>query len=118
MSSGINWYSRLFLRLKTRDCSGSFRCYRVSKLRELDLDLVRSRGYAFQEEILYRCRRIGCTFAEIPIIFEDRRYGQSKISSRESITALWVIARLGVENLLNFRVAKANPLVDPTAKPC
>ncbi len=100
MSRGINCYARLFLRLKTRDNSGSFRCYRVSKLRELDLDRVRSRGYAFQEEILYRCRRIGCTFAETPIVFEDRRYGQSKINWRETVAALWVIARLGVDNLL------------------
>ncbi|GAB4147413.1 MAG: polyprenol monophosphomannose synthase [Planctomycetaceae bacterium] len=102
MSRGINWYARLFLRLKTRDNSGSYRCYRISKLRELDLNRVRSRGYAFQEEILYRCRRIGCSFEETPITFEDRRYGESKIGWSEVYSALWVIFRLGLENL--FRV--------------
>lgn len=107
MSRGINCYARLLLRLKTRDNSGSFRCYRVSKLRDLDLDRVRARGYAFQEEILYRCRRIGCTFAETPIVFEDRRYGESKISMRETVAALWVIARLGLENLFGVAVKRS-----------
>lgn len=105
MSQSINWYARLLLRLKTRDNSGSYRCYRVSKLRELDLNRVVARGYAFQEEILYRCRRIECRFQETPIFFEDRRYGSSKISWRESVAALWVIFRLGIENLLRVPVA-------------
>ncbi len=104
MSSGINFYARLLLRLKTRDNSGSFRCYRVDKLAELDFDRVLSVGYAFQEEILYRCRRIGCRFEETPIIFEERRFGSSKINSKEALSALWVIFRLGVENLLKVPV--------------
>lgn len=55
MSRGINIYSRWLLGLKSRDCSGAFRCYRISKLREIDFSKFRSRGYAFQEEMLYRC---------------------------------------------------------------
>jgi dolichol-phosphate mannosyltransferase len=98
MSRGVNWYARLLLRLPTRDNSGSFRCYRVSKLAEIDLSRVRSKGYAFQEEILYRCRRAGCRFREVPITFEDRRHGQSKINTREVCRALWDILHLGVEN--------------------
>jgi dolichol-phosphate mannosyltransferase len=99
MSQGINWYARTLLGLRTRDNSGSYRCYRVAKLRELDLSKFRSRGYAFQEEILYRCSRIGCRFGETPITFEDRRYGTTKINRSEALTALWVILRLGWENL-------------------
>lgn len=99
MSGAINWYARLFLRLRTRDSSGAFRCYRISKLRELDLARVRSRGYSFQEEILYRCRRIGCTFEETPIIFENRRHGFSKINWREAVAALWVIFVLAIDEL-------------------
>jgi len=106
MSRGINCYARWLLWLKTKDNSGSFRCYRVAKLAELDLSRIRARGYAFQEEILYRCRRIGCTFEEVPILFEDRRYGESKINWREMIAALWVIFRLGLENLGRVRVRK------------
>src|SRR5579871_4227216 len=64
MSRGINTYARWLLWLSTQDNSGSFRCYRVAKLRELDLGKFVARGYAFQEEILYRCRRVGCRFIE------------------------------------------------------
>lgn len=106
MSRGINLYARCLLGLKTRDNSGSYRCYRLQKLRELDLDRVRSRGYAFQEEILYRCRRIGCRFAEVPIRFENRRHGTSKINWRESLAALWTIFRLGCERLLGKSVRR------------
>jgi len=107
MSQGINWYARLWLRLSTRDNSGAFRCYRVAKLAQIDLDRVRARGYAFQEEILYRCRRVGCRFEETPIVFRDRRYGTSKINWRESVAALWIIFRLGLENLRGVPVTRA-----------
>ncbi|MDB5335457.1 MAG: epsH 1 [Planctomycetaceae bacterium] len=99
MSRSINLYARWLLWLRTYDNSGAYRCYRVSKLKELDLNLVRARGYAFQEEILYRCLRVGCRLEETPIVFEDRQRGTSKISYREVITALWVIFLLGVDNL-------------------
>lgn len=104
MSRGINWYARLLLRLSTRDNSGAFRCYRVSKLRELDLDKFIARGYAFQEEVLYRCRRIGCRLVETPIVFDERRYGSTKINKLEAIAALWVIFRLGIEGLRGVSV--------------
>lgn len=109
MSGAINWYARLLLRLKTRDNSGSFRCYRVSRLAQLDLDRIRARGYAFQEEILYRCRRVGCTFEEVPIVFEDRRYGTSKINWKEAVAALWVILLLAIDNLRGVPVAATEP---------
>jgi len=99
MSAGINAYARLALRLPVRDTSGSFRCYRVAKLRQLDFDRVLSRGYSFMEEILYHCRLAGCRFRETPITFEDRRFGSSKINSTEAVRALWIILRLGVRSL-------------------
>ena len=105
MSQGINYYARLFLGLKTRDNSGSFRCYRVAKLAEIDWARIRARGYAFQEELLYRCRAIGCSFEETPITFEDRRFGTSKINWKESVAALWVIFRLGLDRLCGVLVA-------------
>lgn len=117
MSRGINWYSRLLLGLKTKDCSGSFRCYRVSKLKEIAFEKVKAHGYAFQEEILYRCRRVGCRFREIPILFEDRRYGTSKISLKESCVAVWVIFRLGLENLFGVSVATPNGRRAPADQP-
>jgi dolichol-phosphate mannosyltransferase len=100
MSTGINWYARLLLGLKTKDNSGSFRCYRVSKLAEIDLDRVRSRGYSFMEEILFWCRQVGCRMGETPILFENRRAGASKINMSEAIKALQIILRLGVDRAL------------------
>jgi dolichol-phosphate mannosyltransferase len=96
MSNGINVYSRLMLGLRSRDCSGAFRCYRVSKLAEIDLDGVRSRGYSFQEEILFWCQSVGCRFGETPIVFKDRRAGQSKINRGEAISALRILFQLGL----------------------
>jgi dolichol-phosphate mannosyltransferase len=100
MSTGINWYARLLLGLRTKDNSGSFRCYRVAKLAQIDLDSIRSRGYSYQEEILCRCRRVGCRMGETPILFENRRAGTSKINLREVIEALWIILQLGIERVL------------------
>ena len=99
MSTGINLYARLLLGLKTKDNSGAFRCYRVAKLREIGIDRVRSRGYSFQEEILYWCRTVGCRMGETPILFENRRSGVSKINQREAIEALRIIFQLGVDRL-------------------
>jgi dolichol-phosphate mannosyltransferase len=100
MSTGINLYARLLLGLKSKDNSGSFRCYRVSKLAEIDLDRIRSRGYSFQEEILYWCRVVGCRIGETPILFENRRAGVSKINKGEAVTALAIILQLGVDRVL------------------
>ncbi|QDU81686.1 Undecaprenyl-phosphate mannosyltransferase [Polystyrenella longa] len=106
MSRGINCYARLLLRLKTKDNSGSYRCYRVSRLAELDFDKIVSRGYAFQEEILYRCNRIDCRFVEVPFLFEERRHGSSKINGMEAVTALGNLFRLGMENVLRVDVRR------------
>lgn len=100
MSTGINMYARLFLGLRTRDNSGSYRCYRVEKLRQIDLNKVRSRGYSFMEEILYWCRSVGCKFGETPILFENRRAGYSKINAGEAIKALQIIFELGVDRVI------------------
>jgi dolichol-phosphate mannosyltransferase len=96
MSSGINGYARLLLGLTSKDNSGAFRCYRVSKLAEIDLGAVRSRGYSFQEEILYLCQTVGCRIGETPILFENRRAGSSKINMREAASALGILLQLGV----------------------
>jgi dolichol-phosphate mannosyltransferase len=103
MSAGINLYARLLLGLRTRDNSGSFRCYRVAKLAEIDLGRVRSRGYSYLEEILFRCRQAGCRMGETPILFENRRAGVSKINMWEAVEALRVILVLGAGRLLGDR---------------
>jgi dolichol-phosphate mannosyltransferase len=99
MSSGINTYARLMLGLTSKDNSGAFRCYRVGKLAQIDLSQVRSRGYSFQEEILFWCKSVGCRIGETPILFENRREGSSKINSKEAASALWILFVLGCERL-------------------
>ena len=106
MSQTINFWARFWLGLKTADNSGSFRCFRVARLAEVDWDLTLARGYAFQEEILYRCRQVGCRMTEVPFIFEDRRYGVTKINLKECVVAVWVIFLLGLQRLLRYRVRK------------
>ena len=96
MSKAINTYARLFLRLPARDISGAFRCHRVESLRKIDFTRVISRGYSFQEEILWRLKQLGACFREVPITFVDRQKGRSKIGLSESWSALRVIASLAV----------------------
>ena len=98
MSQCVNFYARNLLGLPLRDCSGAFRCYRTSVLKKIDFSGILAMGYAFQEEILWRMKMAGARFCEVPIVFEDRRYGTSKINMREARQALSVIARLGVKN--------------------
>ncbi len=100
MSWGINTLARVCLGLKTRDNSGAFRCYRMSKAGQLVDAKFIARGYAFQEEVLYRLKRLGCTFTEVPITFEERRYGRTKINVREVAAALVVMGRLGLSRLI------------------
>ena len=100
MSRGVNLYARWLLWLSPKDCSGGYRCYRTATLAKLDFDRIRSRGYSFQEEILWLLRRAGARFGETPIIFADREKGSSKINSREAVAALRIILRLGVQNLV------------------
>ncbi len=106
MSSGINTYARLMLGLTSKDNSGAFRCYRVSKLAQINLDQVRSRGYSFQEEILFWCKSVGCRIGETPILFENRREGTSKINGKEAVAALWILFVLGYERLTGKLTAK------------
>ena len=98
MSWSVNTYARCLLGLKPRDTSGAFRCYRVSLLKQLDFAAIKSRGYSFQEEILWRLKRLGARMCETPILFADRERGQSKINKQEALGALWVIFRLGMTN--------------------
>ena len=96
MSRGINFYAKLLLGLKTKDNSGSFRSYRTAILKKLDPEKIISQGYSFLEEVLFRLRQAGATFAEVPIVFTDRRYGTSKINTKEAFRALGVLLWLAL----------------------
>jgi dolichol-phosphate mannosyltransferase len=103
MSRTVNALARCALGLKARDISGAFRCYRVSLLAEVDFGAIRSRGYSFQEEILWHLKRLGARFGETPITFADRRAGHSKINSGEALAALRIILGLGASNWLGLK---------------
>lgn len=95
-STLANWLARHVLGVPLRDCTSGFRCYRRDVLRALNPGTLQAKGYAVLEELLSRCRRIGVIPAEYPIVFADRRAGESKINIGESIRALGVLIRLRV----------------------
>jgi dolichol-phosphate mannosyltransferase len=80
ISRGGSAYSRLVLGLDVHDLTGGFKCFRREVLEAIDLDAVRSRGYAFQVEMTYRAVELGFRVVEVPIVFRDRRKGNSKMS--------------------------------------
>jgi dolichol-phosphate mannosyltransferase len=96
ISWSVNLLVRFLLRLPARDCSGAYRCYRVARLRQAHLERVVSRGYSFQQEVLYRCRLAHCRIGETPIIFEDRRAGSSKVNRQEMVRSLSTLLLIGV----------------------
>jgi dolichol-phosphate mannosyltransferase len=80
VSIGGSWYARVLLGVSIRDLTGGFKCYRRAVLERIDLDAIRSKGYAFQIETTYRTIRAGFTVVEVPILFSDRTAGASKMS--------------------------------------
>lgn len=102
MSWGVNTYARLLLGLGPRDVSGAYRCYRVELLKKLNFAEFVSKGYSFQEEVLWRVKRAGGRFAETPITFVDRVHGQSKINMTEAKKAVLILGRLGIKNWIGL----------------
>jgi dolichol-phosphate mannosyltransferase len=94
VSAGGSLYARLLLGVSVRDLTGGFKCYRRSVLETIDLDAVRSRGYAFQIETTYRALRAGFRVLEVPITFVDREVGGSKMSRSIVLEAIWKVPLL------------------------
>jgi len=94
VSRGMNWLSRLTLRLPVRDSSGAFRAYRLAALKKIDLERIRSTGYSYLEEILWHLNRSGAELVEVPITFRERRAGRSKVSAREAVDKISTLLRL------------------------
>jgi dolichol-phosphate mannosyltransferase len=88
ISQGGSLYARTILGIPVRDLTGGFKCFRREVLESIDLHTVQCTGYAFQIELTYRTLRRGFRVKEVPIVFEDRRVGQSKMSSRIVVEAL------------------------------
>ena len=94
LSHGANTFAKLLLRFNTNDNTSGFRCYRRRVLESVRFDEIRSSGYSFLVEILYRCARMGFTIGECPITFVDRRFGKSKLSRGEIFQGIKTVFRL------------------------
>lgn len=94
LSYAANLYARVVTGLPLDDCTGGFKCFRRSVLEAIDLDSVRSNGYAFQIEMSFRAWQNGFRIVEIPIVFVDRTEGESKMSKKIIREAVWMVWRL------------------------
>ena len=94
LSYGANIYARAVTGLPIFDTTGGFKCFRRNVLESIDLNSVKSNGYAFQIEMSYRAWKGGFRLFEIPIIFVDRTEGVSKMSKKIVREAVWMVWRL------------------------
>ncbi len=92
-------YTRIMTGLPIYDATSGYKCFRRSVLESIDLDAVRSNGYAFQIEMNYLVWKKGFRIAEIPIIFMDRRSGSSKMSKHIVYEAFFMLWRLRFRSL-------------------
>lgn len=110
-SYGANWAARLLLGLKARDITAGFKCYPAEFLRSVDLEKIRSGGYAFHPEMLLLAQDKGYKFVETPITFVDRKVGESKIKG-ELVRSSKIIFRLaltrkGLRQFIKFAIVGA-----------
>lgn len=94
ISRGGSLYARTILGLGVRDLTGGFKCFRRQVLETIDLSAIQSTGYAFQIELTYRAIKAGFRVKEVPITFEDRRVGQSKMSRKIFLEALGMVWKI------------------------
>jgi dolichol-phosphate mannosyltransferase len=91
LSRGANRYVSIILGMPSRDSTSGFRCYRRETLEGIDLEDIRSEGYSFLVEVLYRAWLGGARIGEVPILFRDRLLGKSKISPKEIYRSIFMV---------------------------
>ena len=94
LSRGGCFYARTILGVPVRDLTGGFKCFRRGLLEAIDLDDVQADGYGFQIEMTYRALKAGFRVKEIPIVFHERRAGDSKMDARIAAEAVWKVPAL------------------------
>ena len=99
LSRGGSLYARVLLGLPYQDLTGGFKCFRREVLETLDLGAIRSNGYSFQIELTYRAHCKGFKIKEVPIVFEDREVGKSKMSKHIFLEAVLMVWKLRMEGL-------------------
>ncbi len=101
LSLGANQYAKVITGLPVEDSTGGFKCFRRKVLESLELDRVKSNGYAFQIEMSFRAWKKGFRIVEIPIVFTDRVEGQSKMSRKIVREAIWMVWWLRLRSMFN-----------------
>lgn len=102
LSYFANVYTRIITGMPVADATGGFKCFRADVLRKIDLNKIRSNGYAFQIEMNYRAWRTKARVLEIPIIFVDRIAGVSKMSKNIVYEAAFLVWKLKIATMLSF----------------
>jgi dolichol-phosphate mannosyltransferase len=113
LSRAGSQYARAILGVQVHDLTGGFRCIRREVLEGVDLSTLRSQGYVFNIELVFRAVRAGFRVAEVPIVFRDRTVGESKISLPIAFEALWLVPSLRFPSLRRAWPVRAVPLADP-----
>lgn len=99
LSRGGNLYARLMLRVPIRDITGGYRVFKVSTLQAIDYANVASQGYVFQVDMAYRVIKAGLRVKEVPIVFVEREFGDSKMSQRIVREAMLQVTKWGWQSL-------------------
>jgi dolichol-phosphate mannosyltransferase len=94
LSRAGSWYARTLLQVPVRDLTGGFKCFNRRVLEAIDLNDVHADGYGFQIELTYRAIRAGFSVKEVPILFRERREGNSKMTARIALEAVWKVPAL------------------------
>ena len=100
LSRGGNLYTQTALGIPVRDATSGYRVFRRGLLREILERGVKADGYGFQIELVYRAWQLGYAVGEVPITFREREHGQSKISRRIVVEALWLVTVWGIRDRL------------------
>ena len=113
LSLGAGQYVRLITGMPFTDPTGGFKAFRPDKLATLDLSQIHSDGYAFQIEVTHMAWRLGWKITEVPIIFEDRHAGVSKMSGRIVREAVWRVPWMALRGLTSRNRATPNGKSQP-----
>ena len=114
LSRAGSLYARVILGVHVRDLTGGFRCIRRQVLEKVELTTLRSQGYVFNIELTYRAIGAGFRVTEVPILFQDRTIGESKISLSIAIEALWLVPVLRFPWLASRWPARRAALAHPS----
>ncbi len=110
LSYAGSYFAKGVLGLPISDLTGGFKCFRREALQTIDLNGITSTGYAFQIEVTYRCYQHGLKIVEVPIVFGQRKSGNSKMSGGIILEAAWLVWRLRFEAIRGGVLVAESPI--------